>query len=61
MTVKKKISKTGPSKNDGKKGPNDQLQCNKMTVKSADYTKKLQRMLRRKEKRERRQKTPMDR
>ena len=33
MTVKKKISKTGPAKNDGKKGPGDQLQQDKMTVK----------------------------
>lgn len=33
MTAKKEISKTGPAKNDGKKGPGDQLQHNKMTVK----------------------------
>ena len=33
MTAKKKTSKNGPVNNDGKKGPGDQLQHNKMTVK----------------------------
>ena len=33
MTAKKKTSKTGPAKKDGKKGPGDQLQNGKLTVK----------------------------
>ena len=46
MTVKKKTSKIGPIKNDGKKGPDDQLQDGKLTVKytferSKDDIKKL--------------------
>ena len=33
MTAKKETSKNGPSKNDGKKGPRDQLPGAKLTVK----------------------------
>lgn len=33
MTAKKKISRSPVGKNDGKKGPNDQLHCIEMTVK----------------------------
>jgi len=33
MTAEKKISRNGPSKKDGKKGPVDQLKNNKMTAK----------------------------
>jgi len=33
MTAKKKISRNGSAKKDGKKGPGDQLQNGKSTVK----------------------------
>lgn len=36
MTSKKKISRTGPAKNNGKRGPDDQLQHNKTTAKPID-------------------------
>ena len=36
MTAKKEISRSSAGKNDGKKGPGDQLQHNKMTAKPID-------------------------